>query len=432
MEGLPSEVLRYILREATFVEGGFSYPDKVDTREQERPALLRMTEAMRIKCDISLVSKRFHALGDEFLLEIVHIGHQKHIGALRTVLRQPRKAGLTRGWWCRHLIVNLRQHDIDWSHGKVSLWGLIPSCPRLEDLRCFLFHTVPPGEIRLHRRTLELYRIPGALCQTIATTLGPSLRYLHFGDHAEISLDLATRLLPHLKRLEVCRFDRLFAPHLASIEDDPRWQLDKRYIEDEYPVDETIAKEYKPVTDQAQWPTNPDETVIVPALKIFKARSFAADFGKWQAPNLQEVIVGFDRDCTEETCLTTMRKALVPHATKISRLTFEGGGGGCLWVILGMLPRLEHIRFPLQSMIFNEVLTHPHMKLTSLVIILEPLDEEDLPEALSNIQENVAGGLLPSLRTIDLEGTKDVGRGVVVEAQNAFSGLGVSVAVTYA
>ncbi|KZT50143.1 hypothetical protein CALCODRAFT_216163 [Calocera cornea HHB12733] len=429
MDGLPAEVLRYILREATLIRDGFTYPTEVDTQEQEKHALLCITEAMRIKCTISLVSKRFHALGDEFLLEILHIGQQKHIPALLSILRQRNENGVVRGWWCRRLIVNLRQHDIKWGHGKASLWGLIPSCPRLEDLRCFLFHSVPRMR---HRRRLDLYRVTVVLCQTIATTLGRSLRYLHFGDHVEISAQLATCLLPHLKVLEVCRFDRLVAPNPALDDIRPRWRFRKtKYMEDDPPIDEAVAEEYHAVTEMARW-SDAAQAVTLPALRIFKANTFFADFGDWQMPNLHEVIVGFSLDCTDEETLPIMRKALVPHAAHISRLTFEGGGGGSLWVILGMLPHLDEMRFQFQCVDFTDVLKRPHMRLTSFVIILERPDMEDLPAALSNIRENVAGGLLPTLKTITLEGSKEIGSGMVVEAQQEFVGLGISVTMTYA
>ncbi|KZT50147.1 hypothetical protein CALCODRAFT_505013 [Calocera cornea HHB12733] len=429
MDGLPSEILRCILREATLIRDGFTYPTEVDTRVQEKPALLRITEAMQVKCAISLVSKRFHALGDEFLLEILHIGQQKHIPALLAVLRQQRNEnGVTRGWWCRRLIVNLRQSDIEWGHGNASLWGLIPSCPRLEDLRCFLFHTV---RRRLHRRRLDLYRVTVVFCQTIASTLGRSLRYLQFGDHMEMSVQLATSLLPHLKVLEVCRFDRFVAPNSASNDNRPRWRSTKaHYKEDECPIDEAVAEEYHAATEMVDW-SNTAQTVTLTALRIFKANAFFADFGHWKMPNLHEVIVGFDRDCMSEDTLPILRKALVPHAAHISRLTFEGGGGGSLWMILDMLPGLKKTRFGFQCINFTEALTRPHTSLTSLVITLRPFDSAYLLVALSSIQETISEGLLPCLETIDLEGSEKDGRVQILQVQKALAGLGVSLTMTY-
>ncbi|KZT54140.1 hypothetical protein CALCODRAFT_500275 [Calocera cornea HHB12733] len=433
IDRLPSEILRLILREATSIEDGFSYPIEVDEREQEIGIASKIALAMESKRAISLVSKRFHALGDEFLLEVLHIGQQKQIRPLLAVLGQQRENGVTRGWWSRHLIVNFRQYDIDWGHGKASLWGLIPACPRLEDLRCFLYHTTPPGESTLHRRTLELYRIPVALPQTIATTLGRSLRYLHFGDHMEISLELAISLVSHLKKLEVCLFDRLVTPNPDLNDEGPRWPSWTRYIEDEYPIEEEAARKDKAAAELSQRLTTGQlQAVTLPSLQIFKANTFFADVGDWQVPNLREVIVGFDCDCTDEASLAILRRALVPHATHISRITLlEGGGGGCLWDFLDMLPGLQQMRFPFQTVDFIEVLARPHSNLTSFVIILETVDRESLPAALLNIQENIRDGLLPSLKTIDLEGSKEVGRGTVMEMQGAFARFGVSLTVTF-
>ncbi|KZT50146.1 hypothetical protein CALCODRAFT_505010 [Calocera cornea HHB12733] len=85
---LPSEILRCILREATSIEDGFSYPIDVDEREQETGIAQKIALSMESKHAISLVSKRFHGLGDEYLLHTLHVTRQTHIRPLGAVLRQ--------------------------------------------------------------------------------------------------------------------------------------------------------------------------------------------------------------------------------------------------------------------------------------------------------------------------------------------------------
>ncbi|KZT54145.1 hypothetical protein CALCODRAFT_23130 [Calocera cornea HHB12733] len=429
MNRLPIEILRYILREATLVQGGSSYPDEVDELEQEKEALRRINDSMSIKCAISLVSPCWHTLGDEFLFEIIHISQQRVVRPLVGVLRRHDENAAPRGRWCRHLIINLRHYEIEWTHGQATLWGLVPSCPRLEDLRCFLYLSIHPLGPP-HQSTRTLFPAPAVLLQTIASVQASRLRSLHFGEWVEISLDHATNLLSHLEDLELCQFDRLVDPSSFPREDFSSWYDHTKFNDDQYPLNEVEVQEYEQAISVARWPAS-GRPVNLPNLRIFKACTFFPDFGKWHVPSLRDVTFGLSHDYEwESESLAIMQRALIPHSSHITRLTC-GSGVPALWNILAMLPHLEQLQFQLHDMETAGTPSESHVCLQSIVFRSQShWFEGDLSVALTNIQDHILS--LPKLKTITIEGNSRVAKQErLAERQPMFAELGVFLTVAY-
>ncbi|KZT50145.1 hypothetical protein CALCODRAFT_559230, partial [Calocera cornea HHB12733] len=161
--------------------------------------------------------------------------------------------------------------------------ALFHRATRLEDLRVFLDRTSYPG-LEL-RGSQEVFEVSTSLCQTIASIRSPDLRLLHLGFRMEISLDLIIRLLSSLKRLEICRFDRIDVPSpFPNDRRRTRRRMRRFYPEPaDYRIDEKQLTEYETATDLAMWPTSA-RMVELPRLRVFKADTFFSDFGEWHLP----------------------------------------------------------------------------------------------------------------------------------------------------
>ena len=105
---LPPEILRQILRDATFV------PDALDTStehilHEHRGALYgSLAASLATKRALSLTSRQFHALADEFLHDVLLLRSYAHIAPLLARLRAaPAPGAPARGWWVRRIDLDL-------------------------------------------------------------------------------------------------------------------------------------------------------------------------------------------------------------------------------------------------------------------------------------------------------------------------------------
>ena len=112
--------------------------------EDQEEVLNAIRASMATKKSLSLVSKPFRELAEEFLYEIVFIRRFKYIPHLSKLLRNKttgrRRTNKPHGQQCRRLQINLgTSHiyaDTAWYEGGHTLWGLIAACHNINILLC--------------------------------------------------------------------------------------------------------------------------------------------------------------------------------------------------------------------------------------------------------------------------------------------------------
>jgi len=115
MDTLPVELLRPILRKATAVPAAVELALTMGSSTSDSEVVHLMVVCIRTKLAISLVSRTFHDIGDEFLLEDIHLRSLTHSKArsLVRLLRTTTANGVYRGWWCRRLSVDITDWNMD-------------------------------------------------------------------------------------------------------------------------------------------------------------------------------------------------------------------------------------------------------------------------------------------------------------------------------
>ncbi|CAG7854239.1 SubName: Full=Uncharacterized protein {ECO:0000313/EMBL:CCA67521.1} [Serendipita indica DSM 11827] len=146
---LPAEILRTILRYATSSPRVFdTSPENVSAAAQETANLLSfygqdILDSLPTKRSLSRVSKLFHQLVEEFLLEAIVVTEYDRLAQLRIVLSSERSmprsgnGALLKGSYCRRMDFLLGRRGHYWAgegqyKGFKSLWGLLPNLTNLE------------------------------------------------------------------------------------------------------------------------------------------------------------------------------------------------------------------------------------------------------------------------------------------------------------
>lgn len=206
---IPTEICQIIIKVATCVPEAFDSSFHSILHEDRESVVKAIQKSMSTKAALSLVSKLFHELAEEFLYEIIFVNRFDHIPHLAKLLQsQPNRHPSCKayGLHCRRLEISLGTGSIDykdqgWYEGGHVLWGLIPACPNVTTLICHVWA----------KRTREsLLRCPNvphltnpALWKIIASTCGPHLKRLElFG--LSMRMDRAEMLLRYCTKLEVC------------------------------------------------------------------------------------------------------------------------------------------------------------------------------------------------------------------------------------
>ncbi|KNZ81933.1 hypothetical protein J132_10212 [Termitomyces sp. J132] len=197
----PVEIISCILRHATFV------PEALDTSPsiffEDRDAVIELVCAsMKTKASLSLVSKAFHDVMENYLYEIVMIFRFDYVPILLQRLRTTIPGFRNpRGHKCRRLdfylgIGKIPYADNAWYEGGHTLWGLISACPRLEILMARVVRSVyGPDHPHLTHK---------ALWMTIAACCAKTIRRLELYGF-QIRMDRVEMMLRYLTKLEACR-----------------------------------------------------------------------------------------------------------------------------------------------------------------------------------------------------------------------------------
>ena len=235
---IPTEICQTIIRAATCVPEAFDSSFDSILHEDRESVVKAIQKSMSTKAALSLVSKLFHELAEEFLYEIIFVSRFDHIPHLTKLLQsQPNNnpSHKAYGLHCRRLEISLGTGAVDykdqaWDEGGHVLWGLIPACPNVTVLICRVWRRIRPGAFLLGCPKLPHVTNP-VLWKIIASTCGPHLRRLElFGlsmrmDHTEMLLRYCTKLevchLVHVRPLlaggETCDVEEFVFPQFSCI-----------------------------------------------------------------------------------------------------------------------------------------------------------------------------------------------------------------------
>ncbi|KZT54136.1 hypothetical protein CALCODRAFT_500270 [Calocera cornea HHB12733] len=427
MDKLPPELIRDIFREATVVPGCLEIR-LGSNAEDEDQLTSRVERSYWTKHSLSLVSKLFHELADEYLYEYIHIRRHKHIRALVRALRSLSFDRQPRGRWCRRLVLAFALWDVPWNWGGITLWGLLPSCPRLLDLHCYLNHDYAP-----YRNEFEQWRFPvsPALAQILVALHGSRIRSLRLGWHMAITPELLERMLSHMPALRVFAIGYLqtrspFPPPAqplpeVSEEEMAYTEADEAEFD---PVEE--LKEYREAAKTAEWPTE-SSAVFLPRLKRLDCSNFTPDIAHWHLPQLQEVTAGFDSRYLDRSDLVrlVLDIALQPHAATITHFTHASRPRIDIWSFVAeILPNIVHFGCVIRAIWAQADLLAPLPKLQTITIIRAPNYTVDVLNFLFGVKRFVEAGLLPSLQIIRFAGDRE-GTPSLVQSKEIFRKLGI-------
>ncbi|KZT54147.1 hypothetical protein CALCODRAFT_23166 [Calocera cornea HHB12733] len=380
---------------------------------------VNITDSLRTRRALSLVSWQVHTLCDEFLFETIYITEHKHIHPLVKLLHRCADSGLSRGWWCRQLFLDIGAPHNHWSSGRRDLWGLLPACPRIVDLHC---------DLRLknlrHRRRWHntRYGLSNHMTMTIANTVGPNLRLLEFGERVSLNLDTAMFLLSHLPHLELCRLLCLKAPWPVEEDSGSVDSEDERLSSDHW-EGKSNGSGVEPDTALEGVATLSDR-VRLPSLRLLHLNTFVPVVSKWELPKLEEVLLALTRNYGENLCLAVILKGLTPHASHITHLTYEDGPCIDVWVVAAHLPALKYFAFGNSQFDLDSSLPRPQENLHTIVINRRPAFEREMSKLLLNIAHHVKTNMLPALQQIRLVGM-DYGEQYIQEHIESFQSYGI-------
>ncbi|KZO94517.1 glycosyltransferase family 32 protein [Calocera viscosa TUFC12733] len=215
---LPVELVRYIIRLATDVPVVFDTSSESVLDEDRDETRRLILESIKTKSSLSVVSKLFHILVDEYLYEILLLTKFPGCKSLRlfaAFLKTKRPGGVqSHGERIRRLELHFHIKSDDWTTSWDSLWGLILACPNLELL------VFQPQRLYNYRGCHVLDHDHGGLCldsarsqwtfncsetfaRNISRHYGGLLRRLEIGGGIRFPLSCLQPMLACMRRLEV-------------------------------------------------------------------------------------------------------------------------------------------------------------------------------------------------------------------------------------
>ncbi|KZO94533.1 hypothetical protein CALVIDRAFT_538985 [Calocera viscosa TUFC12733] len=366
--------------------------DRLETR-------VLIEQSLDFKRSLSLVSRSFHALVEEFLYEILLIRRPLAFTRLSARLRQkPLAHGRpSRGWWVRRLELDfdVNRRLLKWTEGWDNLWGLLSACSHLQVLRLN-----PRGSIRAEFERGRYYSYNWSagcsvqLLQNIAGLHGRTLRRIEFGESIVVKPSHFAEFLSQLPVLEL--------GHASSI----------GFVSDH--IAHRVGSDSQP--DPAPWPQAPamnNRLLHLHTLHV-ELPEIPKELVSWTLPSLKHLhVTRADESYMEEHTLKFLRA----HDRTIRSLYHERqvySPFDRLWQVFTQLPSLEHLLLADAARSrWNWLLPlerHDHLRTITVYRRADTSDRHDsLMAQLDDLLKALEKGRLPALRNIRILGD-DVGR----------------------
>ncbi|KZO94522.1 hypothetical protein CALVIDRAFT_538977 [Calocera viscosa TUFC12733] len=407
---LPVELVDYIIRLATDVPVAFDTRSESVLDEDRVETRSLIIESIKTKSSLSIVSKLFHVLVDEYLYEILLLTEFpgcKPLYRFAAFLKIEQPGSVrSRGERIRRLELHFHIKSKVWTTAWDSLWGLIPACPNLELLvfqpqrlynyRGYHVHDHDHGGVCLDSAGSPWkFNCSEKFARNISRHSGGQLRRLEIGGSIGFSLSCLQPMLACMRRLEVL------------------------YIHD--------VERYLQVNPNKQWTgTLPVEnqmkhlhTLLLPPVP-FEAVTHAL-------PRLRHVSV--NQSYSHLNVDSFVRNLLHRNASSIISLSYETRIHVSLPVLLKTLPMLEHLRLEIYGVADWYMLlpAQAHANLRTITIFFftpGPISTRvllDMKSLLKFLEE----GHLPQLTTIRLGGYRAASYDPEPHEVEALSGLGI-------
>ncbi|KZO94511.1 hypothetical protein CALVIDRAFT_538966 [Calocera viscosa TUFC12733] len=393
---LTVELVQYILRLATDVPVAFDTSwswvldeDRVRTRRL-------IIDSLQTKASLSLVSKPFHLLVDQYLYEALLLRCPPTCDAIRRLPShlRARKRGRrpARGDRVRRLELHFEVSPRDeWTPAWDTLWGLLPVCPNLEAL---YFHPRrvlwphPKSFEDLHRvwcvdgsTSLPFWTVPSEkFVRNIARTWGRTLRRLDISCHVRFPLSYFQPMLASMCSLQVI--------HIAKLED-------------------TLPP--TPIAcSRKKWIGTLPAGEQMRHLHTLFLESMPLPIAAGQRPQLKHITIWnrYIRGVEDH-----VRDLLRIHALSIVSLYYHQVHNTRVVLpdILDMLPNLEHLRLRDCWRSSWDVMlpTRSHMKIRAITVFLLDVmstHEYSLIADVKKLLDRVQEGRIPALKKIQVAG----------------------------
>ena len=451
---IPPEILHKIVREATVVPEAFDTSFDSVLQEDREAVLKAIRTSMLTKTSLSLVSKLFRYLAEEFLYEIVSVRRFRYVPPLSKLLRNQvtYSWGTTKphGQQCRRLEICLgtggsgAYKDTAWYEGGHTLWGLIAACPNTQILLCRIwakdrsqnaithrFHTVP------HFTHVSLWKL-------IASTCGPQLRRIElFG--FSIRMDRIEMMLRYCTRLEVCHLVHV-RPYLDEYEiydsEEPKYieipfltGRSTRYLLTNRTkgrpskfFDETARREFEMAKTNTSWPTcSLEPPYPLPTLHTFHIDKFNPRVSQFNMPALRHLGLwdGVAKTIAEDTlaCCSSFPNTL-------THLSF-GNFVVPLELILNAFPYITELCFHYTwEKSAQSAVKSRHTSLTVIKYVCHG-STENMAYHVGDLLSVIESGMLPALKEVYIVRWKGNGRKDEKLPVEKFRILGVELGVKF-
>ena len=429
ISALPAELLRSIVRFATEAPSIFDTSYKAVLEENRSSTFRSMRRSLADKHSLSLVSRRFQSITEEFLYEFIILQscgiEVVRFLAERLATRPSQVNGLLPiGHRVRRIDIDIELSDgeaYDWFFGLSNLWGLIPSCPKLTILVSSVVLWQPltlKSEVD-NFLSMKVFEIPIELLMTIAGTCAQTLRRIDIMGQLTVSIDHLTQFCSSTRStLEVCRFARVHkGVHLAqptiplfnhqSISEtdspDDSGESDSPVGCDGSSHDDVVLPTVEFVA--TKWPHDRPDPMGLGPLHTLDLGGFHPLLWDWEIPKIRHVGVNVPRHLPSlESHFITFKQGIEKKIPPLRSFAFSGRVYR-VWDFVDLMPFLERLmlRDIYQHSTDHIGLSRPHPHL-SMITVDRYLGRASPDWILSMILEICLRQLLPALRLVRLVG----------------------------
>jgi hypothetical protein len=415
---VPPEILHKIFRDATVVPEAFDTSFDAVLCEDREAVFKAIQTSMIAKTSLSLVSKLFHCIVEEFLYEIVSIRQLIHLPLLSKNLRNQTTYGWRttkpHGQQCRRLEICLGTYaskDTAWYEGGHTLWGLIAACPNINILLCRIWAKGTRSQGAITRRVSTLPHLTDvSLWKLIASTCGPHLRRIEFFGFS-IRMDRVEMMLRYCTMLEVCCLvhvrpysdeEQIYdSEEPASIKiplfNGPHIVSDRTPGRPSQLFDPLARREFENAKTNTSWPTcslKPPYTL--PSLHTFHIDRFNPRISQLNMPTLRHLGLYGGEETGMAECIFTSCSSFLDTLTHLS----IGDDTVPLELILNAFPHITELCFHYawdDSAV--PTVTNPHTSLSVVKYICHD-SIENMAYHIGDLLSVTESGMLPALREV--------------------------------